>query len=110
MPEIIANVIVRDGGYVHRFERKVNVPEFPKVGERIWLNIKNKLLLFKVVRRHDMQEDAEAIEFDFKRPLFNSWSPWFIHGVLEDDSRWREYSLDKYGEKKFDTQIECAAA
>jgi len=104
MPEIIANVkVVSETKAVHRFESRITLPEYPKVGECVLLNIGNGWHVFKTAKRHAMQQGADTIEFDFRRRRF----PYSMLDVcsgalilaLSRDSKWCEYGLSSAGEK-----------
>jgi len=108
MAEIVANIILKDV-FNRRFQSRITLPEFPRVGQRVWLRINDRLTLLKVVKRHCIAEGEDFIEFDFKRCLFVSFSADSLIGWLEGDPKWRKYYLNEFGDKKFASQEEHVA-
>ncbi|HEY4479178.1 MAG TPA: hypothetical protein VI981_02390 [Candidatus Paceibacterota bacterium] len=97
MKKIVANLLVRNpySAVRHCFTSKVDLPEFPKKHERVWLSVGNGLRQFRVVKRWDMQQGEDCVEFDFKRCLLVT-SEFGIWLALEIDSRWKLFHRERY--------------
>ena len=72
MAAIIANIInVEIRGYKYQFTSEVKLPELPKVGGVVWLRVGKRLGKFKTIRRWDMAQDEDFVEYDFRRCFFS---------------------------------------
>lgn len=113
MPSIIANIALKDTFGLRRFEKKIQLPEYPKVGERIWLRIGRSLNMMRVAKRHLMEEGAEGIGFDFARPRFpftgHTRSAHWLVKDLKEDPTWREYEI-RDGDKFFKKSVVAVTA
>ena len=91
MPAIIANLTVKDpGGFKHQFTSEVKLPEFPRVGERVFLRVGGRFRKFRAVKRWGIGQDEDFIEYDFRRCLFvnRGYSLWL---GIEDDTQWKPF-------------------
>ncbi len=94
MPTIKARIKVRDSWNrkIHWFFGEVELAEFPKVGEKIWLNFNNRFCLFKATKRFEMEQGQSFVEYEFRLPLFSIYRggtmPTLLLQKIFEDEKW----------------------